>query len=292
MKEAVTFSDEELDRISLEIQNNIVPVWLWIEQAVADIKLSLIALESSIKGISLSINKEKERKKIIESAFIMFARKAVLLSPVAANQLFNSILDDYNLEFLHSACTYLKSCCPEVQFVKKDKRIPDSIMQCRIDSKQILSFVIETNALSDTGTPESKIIKKSENNLKKQNMTHSMTTSLNERPVNMNENDNSLMAEVKIMDCPDSLRTIIENLLDIKMSLDEEVQNTVYVVKKVFTDSGLSTNIRTCQTEQEAAEFIRHIRKEYPELLKVCEFQIHAERINENKKTKHIKKET
>ena len=228
MKEAVTFSETELDRIFLEIQNGIVPIWLWIEQTIADIRISLIALEGSIKGTSLSINKEKERKKVVESAFIMFARKAILISPIAANKLFNSILDDYSLEFLHSACTYLKSCCPEVQFAKKDKRIPDRIMQHRIDSKQILSFVIESRALSDAGTPEPEIIKKDESNIDERNMTHNIMTSFNECLASIHEDNDNPVAEVKIMECPDSLRTIIENLLDIK----NKQKNTWKLYKK------------------------------------------------------------
>ena len=60
--------------------------------------------------------------------------------------------------------------------------------------------------------------------------------------------------------------------------------NTVYVVKKVFTDSGLSTDIRTCQTKKEALNFVKKIIKEYPELTNTCEFQIHTEKRNEKEK--------
>jgi hypothetical protein len=57
--------------------------------------------------------------------------------------------------------------------------------------------------------------------------------------------------------------------------------NTTYVVKKVYINSGLSTDIRVCKTEEEAINFINKIVREYPELMNTCEFQV--EKINGKK---------
>ena len=256
IKEAVTFDETIIDRIYLEEQNGTVPLWLWIDLVIADLKLSLTAPDNTVRTGSLSVSKEKERKKLIESAFVTFARKAVIVSPTAANKLFNSILDNYDLEFLHSACTYLKSCCPEVQFFKKDKRIPESIMQCRLDLKSIMSFIIETKTLS------------------------------------MTDSQGGMMAVESTNDCADSIQAAIESMFNIDTILQNQPQKTVYTVKKVFKDSGMSIDLRTCKTEQEAIEYVKRICEEYPDLLNTCEFQIHMERIYEDKKTGKIKRET
>ena len=50
-----------------------------------------------------------------------------------------------------------------------------------------------------------------------------------------------------------------------------------FKVIKVFPDSGISIPIKTCNTAEEAENFIKKVEKEYPELLKSCKFEYYRE---------------
>ena len=154
IKESVTFDEDIIDRIYLEILNDTVPVWLWIDQVISDIKLHITSAEmgSVLSSNRLSIDKLQERKNLVESAFVLFVRETIIVSTNASEQLLNQILDDYDLEFLHNACFYLKSCCAEIRNLKgeeTEKDIPDEIMSCLFDIRKTLSFAVETKSLSD-----------------------------------------------------------------------------------------------------------------------------------------------
>ena len=270
LKELITFDEIELDRIYLEVQNRVTPVWLWVEEAVEDIKLSLSAPDMAARFIRTDVNNEKGRKSIVESAFILFSREALMINPSAAEQLFNKILDDYDLEFLHQACFYLKSSCPEMKEFKKGTNKPEKLMLLTFSTKCIMNFFTEVNSMS--------IINELEN--KKE------TETVEDTPKVIIQGDVTISGDMSTGEFSDYIGQRIMDLFgDItkKSNLNKNVQasnNTVYVVKKVFTNSGLSTDIRTCKTEDEALDFIQNIKKEYPELTSTCEFQIHMERVN------------
>ena len=286
IKESVTFDEGIIDRIYLEVVNNSVPVWLWIEEIIADLKLHLAIADAGMAGITssrLSINKVQERKNLIESAFVLFAREAIMLSPDAAEQLFDEILDDYDLSFLHNACFYLKSSCPEVRAIKRTNEIPEELMSCLFDPKKTLSFAVETKALSEMNRPQNKSIYRK--------ITNSpLPTGEINGEITVHGGfvvDNTITHEELSNYISEKIAELFEG--PPQPTKSKPSNNTVYIVKKVFTNSGLSTNIRVCRTKEEAINFINKIVKEYPELTNVCEFQVHTEKTNDQEKNHYPK---
>lgn len=260
MKEAVTFDPEVIDRIYLEVLNGNIPLWLWIEEVIADIKIHLGLNQPELTSISvpnkLSIDKKQERKHLIESSFLDFTRRLVLVCPKAIEELISKILEDNDLEFLSNACFYLQSCCEEIKQRFGDDQepiIPKTLMKEVFSIKEGLSFVLETKALD--------VINNKEANSRS---THQILT-----PKEFTDFlDQQILSIFKNPPCAPSSTTT----------------DTVYVVKKVFTDSGLSTDIRICRTEEEAINFIKKIISEYPELSRTCEFQVYSTKNYENQK--------
>lgn len=279
IKDSITFDETTIDRIYLETLNNTVPAWLWVEEVIADIKLHLASADSgyaTLVGSKLGINKIQERKNIIESAFLLFARETTMVSPYATEQLLNEILEDSDLEFLHNACFYLKSGCTEVKQLQKDIEIPEKIMSCLFDIKKLLSFTVESKAL---------------NMLTKLEKKRQTTPQVNNLNMNGNfviqgqfEVDNTFTHEELSQYISEKIAELFEGNTPLHKNNCITPSNTVYVVKKVFTDSGLSTNIRVCKSEEEAINFVKKIEREYPELIRVCEFQV--ERVNDKEKNK------
>lgn len=281
IKEGVTFDETIIDRIYLEVLNGTTPVWLWKEEVIADIKLNLAAAESGavLLGSRLSVNKLQEKKNLIESSFLAFARDAVMLHPWSAEELFNEIMEDSDLEFLHSACFYLKSACEETKALRQTNEIPDELMTCLFDIKRALSFSIETKAL--------KALNKKRNSSSIIRAPHPA-----EEPQELNGNfiiqgkfdiDNSITQEELSNYISEKIVELFEGKPNPKPK-PAAPSDTVYVVKKVFTDSGLTTDIRICKTQKEAINFIERIEREYPDITKTCEFQVFKESINEREK--------
>lgn len=282
IKEAVTFNETIIDRIYLEILNGTVPVWLWVEEAIADIKIRLNSARMSfsvLTGLKLSIDKLQERKNLIESAFVLFAREAMMISPSAVEQLLEEVLEDNDLDFLQSACFYLKEGCKEIKKFKNSEEVPVKLMSCLFDIKKILNFGIETKKLSRL------------NRFEKQQRTYEKITK-QPLPTEITGEvvaegsftvDNTFTSEEISQYISEKIAELFEGNISTHSYLKpKQSSNTVYVVKKVFTDSGISTNIRVCKSEEEAVNFIKKIIKEYPELTNVCEFQV--ERINDKEK--------
>lgn len=248
-KEAVTFDRAAIDKLYYETLNNEVPVWLWIEGAIADIKESVRLMDSGMSN-SLSIDKQREKKKIAESAFVQFARKTLLVSPDATEQLLNNILEDNELSFLHTSAFYLRSCCEEIRDcgTVQDK-IPERIMNCRFSLRNLLSVHTEMNVLSSSTKKESHIAE-----------------------------DEEVIHVARIEIDHDMTEEEISKLISQKLKQQPRFK---YVVKKIFKDTQISTNIRSCDTMKEAIEFIREITEQYPELKSTSKFMISKERTDE-----------
>lgn len=258
-KEAVNFDEGIIDKLYLEALTDEVPVWLWIEKAIADIKESLYLTETTSIGRA-SVNKIVERKKIIESAFVNFGRKALMINVDASEQLFDQVLEDNDLSFLHTSCFYLRSSCEEMRDsgTVQDK-VPEDLMECHFDIRDMLSLRVETEALDifngnksePSFKPKKKIIKKTE----KIDISPDMT-----------EDDIKELVSQKMMSL----------LMD---SIEEKPKRQFkYVVNKVYNHTQISTTIRVCDTQEEAEKFIEKIKKEYPELQNTCEFFISKEK--------------
>ena len=283
VKESVTFDETIIDRIYLEVINNSIPVWLWIEEVIADIKLHLAIADAGLAGITgskLSINKVQERKNLIESAFVLFAREALILSPDSAEQLFDEILNDNDLEFLYNACFYLKTCCPEIRAIRKGaiKEVPEELMSCLFDIKKTMSFAIETKALSALNRAELK-----ESRYQKITKSPLPTSDIHGEIIAQGSFtiDNTISHEELSNYISEKIAELFEGNSHTHTTT---TPSTVYVVKKVFTDSGLSTDIRICKTKEEAFNFVKKIEEEYPELTNTCEFQVHTEKVHDREK--------
>ena len=275
IKDSATFDETIIDKICLEIANGTVPVWLWVDEVISDIKLHLSIPDtgSTLTGSKLSINRMTERKNIIESAFLYFAREALMISTSASESLFDEILNDYDLEFLHGACFYLKSCIPEIEALKKQDEVPEKLLSCQFDIRKTLSFVVESKALSlidkkDSYHEESTIPTPPE----KRNYNGNFEVSGNFTVSNSvpRENVSGYIS-----------KKITELLAGDPVNPSQPTSHdTIFIVKKVFTDSGISTDICTRGTYEEAVNFIEKIKKEYPELLNTCKFEIYMEKDN------------
>ena len=230
--------------------------------------------------LKLSIDKAQERKNIIESAFILFVRRASMISPSAAIQLLNEVLDDNALNFLHNACFYLKSGCIEMRTAtgSQDSSVPESLMSCLFNIKSILSFSVETKELKRFNKAEKMRAQYEE--YTRQPLPTGENTVIRKTP-----EESSISHEDLSNYISEKIAELFEGKASLKSSATKP-SGVVYVVKKVFTDSGISSNIRICNTEEEAINFVKKIVREYPELTRTCEFQVEriSKKDNDSKK--------
>lgn len=274
-KESVTFNEEILDRIYLETLSGKVPVWLWVEKAIADMTESINL--SDLTGIHLSINKKIERKRLVESAFIRFARETLLVSPSSANELFKAILEEDKLSFLHTSCYYLKDCYNEIKeknFIK-EQEVPEELMEITFDIREVLCYRVETEALEELN----------KNPLKKrqplkENFTSSVKRRVQKQPVqqeiiriegSISPSELSDYISQKITELFQGDSTDITTSSSVQASKEPKIS---YVVQKVFNNTNIKTDIKECSTAEEAQEFIEKVKKEYPELQATCDFII------------------
>ena len=247
-KDSTNFDEVIIDKIYLETLTNKVPVWLWIEKVIEDIKTALALVPAKDQGALISIDKPEERRKVIESAFISFARKALMICPDASEQLFNEMLKDIDLEFLHTACFYLLSCCDEVRDLGyANDKTAEALLDCQFDIRDLLSLRVESEMLE----PAKRRLSKA---LSKKPKTEVKTIEING---SISREDLSKYLSEKIAE-------LFEGTSD-----DSDIK---YVVKKVYKNTDISTEIRTCETQEEAEEFIEKVKKAHPDLQNTCEF--------------------
>ena len=264
-KEDVTFDEEIVDQLYFESQREEIPVWLWIDKNIADIKESIKLSDASIAVSKTSINKTEERKKLVESAFVFFARKSSMASPTATKELCLTILNDQKLSFLHASCFYILEGCDELLEAFPNEVTDERILDCSFDIREMLSTVLETEALRKT-TPTkepAKVIHEEAPTEKeisfKIKVNHIHTNGSSDQNENVEEFVSGVLSQ-----------KILETFKEFSSSEPSEK----YVVQKIFNDSQILTDIRTCDSEKEAREFIQNIKKQYPELQKTCNFII------------------
>lgn len=268
-KNSTDFEDTIVDRLYLETLTNQVPVWLWIEKAIADIKASLSLVPTKETGAPTSINKNKERKKIIESAFHVFARKSLMICPEASEQLFNAVLEDSELDYLHPTCFFLRGCCDEIRDLgcAKDKT-PENLLECGFDIREFLSIVAETETLEIANK------KRAPKQYKTEKIKEKITTEVIEINGAISQEELSKYLSEKLTE-------LFKNVAQPKIDSSEDIQ---YVVKRVFNNTDISTDIKTCATMEEAKEFIEKIKKKnYPALSQTSDFIIYRTKKHEEK---------
>lgn len=267
-KEAVTFDPEIVDRIYMETKTDTVPVWLWKEKAIADIKESLLLADTGMLSPKISVDKLYVRRRIVESAFIAFARKAALASPSSCLDLLETMESDYMFDFMSNSIFYLKSTCEELQITEGiETSISEKILECFYDIREFLNIRVETKALD--------VAERMAQDRVKQNMMSTLTPTENGFVVSLNSDMS-----------PQEVTELINNKLSELFSsvTKPKTPQVKYVVKKVFNNSNLTTDIRTCTTEKEAKEFIAKIKEEYPELMSTCDFVVCREKVNGKRK--------
>lgn len=338
IRNAVTFDGSIVDRLNLEARTEDIPSWLWVDKAIADIKLSLKTGELTFSESSMSIDRKEERKKLVRSAFVRFGRTALIVSPSSANSLFNTILEDDDLDFLHSICFYLKEIYTNavseghIKGDETDKRI--------FNIEFTLEDILNINAETETLRKKSSI--KNNLNFDNQNKEDSYMADLSneqlqefidecfeydedEKEASTNEpnpkitstvivkNGKVVFHEIKkndeiittketpihganfIVSQPLKSETIsLEGTIspaELSNFISEKVielfqnnttrketitkdTNLKYIVQKVYNDSDLKTDLRTCNSEEEAVEYIRSLQKNYPDWSSTCHYVI------------------
>ena len=245
--------EDKIQRVRAELALNKVPVWIWENKCVSDIKECIKISEQTANQSSITADQKKLKMKIVTSAFIFFTRKIAMLSTKVAHDFCIHIMNERGLESLNSACTYLLNELEELQSDKKiTKELFKKLLDEHFDIRETLSYRIETKALLMMNKNEENLKYESKNNSKEQNRSTEKNTEV------INFTNQMIKAE-----------EILSSLLNPKSK-----DSTDYVVKKVFYGSNKVTTLETFKSKAEAEEFIEDIIKNMPELLQTCTFII------------------
>lgn len=267
IKESVSLEEEEIMRLLFMGSIDEVPLSLWIEKTVEDIKYYLTAPDLLYRNFKLALDKKEERKSIITSAFISFARRVIMTSPEAVLQLINKILRDDELEFLFPPCIYLQEGCADIKnFKYYSSEISENILKCEFDPRDILSLGTETDCLNNTNKNDD-----SEDIPRKSKQSDKIITV--SKDIVINGNTQKLSQEELSQFLGEQVMMLFNSIHSIEEPKNSEGK-LYYVVQKEFNNTDIKTDIRKCNSEKEALEFIEEIKKAYPELQRTCKFVI------------------
>lgn len=284
VKETSTLDEEIFDRIYLEVLNGEIPVWLWIEKTIADIKESLLLGNLQTNGSYLHVNRKEARLKLIESAFTLFVRKAIMISYKAGKQLLNEILECNDLDFLHTVCFALIPACDEIEEQKGEEReTSEKLLDCLFDIRDIMSYKVETKALKSLNKADREIKKNFTEEPPKSNLTLK-TEGLPMSSVVVDHGQVGTITTTSSSFSEDISQFISKQIkelfgdsvgiqgLPVEIRVTEVKQS--FVVRKIFKASGIFSDLKEFETEEEALSFKQQLEKEFPELLNSCEFKI------------------
>ena len=238
----LTFVKEELlNKVILEVSSDKVPLWIWTNKIIGDIKIALRMAYAEGTISEASVHKKEAQEKIVKSAFMLYCRQVAMLSPSTACQLCLDIMkeDSGKLDFLYDCCFTLIEDIKELR-IKEKKGVLDQIILSSIDMQNILSYKLETEVISNTIEKEKP---KKERAEKKEKREEEVISKIIEESFNKSRKK--------------------ENQLNIK-----------YSVIKYYTDCGVSTTLRSFKTEEEAEEFMQLIKKQFPDIQKTCKLYI------------------
>lgn len=284
IKEAVTLSEEEIMKLLFMGSLNEVPLSLWVEKTIDDIKYYLRIPDTSFRNNNLALDKKQERINIIKSTFINFGRKVIMTSPKAILELIKSILDDNELEFLHSSCIYLQGGCFDVMNFKcypknEDEKVSESILKYEFDPYDIMSIDTETeclNQINEGSMPNTDAEAELKGNFSTEPKVIKVTRiDIGNDRMQLSQEELSQYLGKEILEIFNRIQPVQEQ----KSSDSSELR---YVVQKKYKNTDIKEDIRQCKSEKEAMDFINKINKEYPELDRTCEFII-CKKIIENK---------
>lgn len=242
-RELCELPEEVFFKIRSEITADNVPLWIWRNKCIADLKESL---KLSVQNHSdVSANFKKIRKKLLESAFILFCRKTSMIHGTPVIELCDEILNDNSLEFLHVACSYIKKEIEITTEPRLTKKLLKQIMTSCFDIRDILSFSIEYEEFKKHIKENAKEDEKGKKEKKKSSLEES-----------------------------ESFDEIIQTFFNAVTSVKKPQENIQYVVRKVFKGSGKGTVLKTFDTKSEAEDFIAGIMEQFPDLKSTCTFII------------------
>lgn len=238
VKELVSIPEEELNRVAYEAMESRVPIWLWIEKCIADIKMSLRVQELTASACTKArCNKQEARKAIVMSSFTKFTRQLALCSVEVGIELCREVLRDNDLSFLHPITYTLLEEIKDFALTRSKSIVPASIMSITFDPTDLLSSILESEA----------------------------TETLAEDP-SMDDLRGSVRES-------EEAGREVEELFE-----EKKPKRVTYVVTKTFNSSNLTTALRHFESLKEAEDFLKDLRSSFPELEKTCRFEIHKER--------------
>ena len=238
VKSLTSVKEELLNKVILEVSSDKIPLWVWTNKVIGDIKIALKMAHSEASISEASVHKKEAQEKIIKSAFILYCRQVAMLSPSTARQLCLDILkeDSGKLDFLNDCCLVLLEDIKELR-IKEKKNIIEQIILSSIDIQNILSYKLETEVISNINKSKKPKKDKIENK------------------------------EIKEEE-------VISKIIEESFNKPKKENNVKYSVIKYYTDCGVSTTLRSFKTEEEAEEFMQLVIKQFPDIQKTCKLYI------------------
>ena len=267
VRDLTDIKQEILDRVMLEASLDVIPLWIWTNRTVADLKLSLkLACADSIGDASM--DRKNLQKKLIKSAFVYYVRSIAMISQTAALTLCRHIINEecIDLGYLEDACFAL---IPEIEELQEDESVKDEltedIIHTTFDISKVLSYKVETEVIEK----RNREVKSNEE------------TSEDNKPVKIAENENVKIYAASIdldkanltTDLSEVLKDTINEILK-ERKAKESKDTGKYIVVKEYDGCDVVTPLRECKTEEEAQRFISSMEKQFPELLKTVRFRI------------------
>ena len=260
IRKMTKFPEGELEKVLWELTQEEVPLWLWVDKYIADIKFGIFKGElTNTPENKLSIDKKEAKLSLIKSAFNRSIREISICCSTAARELLTRVLGEDELEFLHPSCVF---CLQELQSLEElrppKSRIPSTIFDMNFDIKSLLSFVMETEALERATKTSEKVADKAKNLIEKAKKA-----------------DKEGFIEALDEVISSVIGETIEELADKENNASEKGNGkTRYIVMKRFNQSNLQIPLQDFATRSEALVFVDELIKNFPELKKVCVFDI------------------
>ena len=281
-KEILSIDDLKLNRLLLEVSNDDFPYWVWLERTAADLKLSVTMAAAEGMMCMGEIDKKLAQQMIIKSAFTYYCRTIASINPAAALKLCHYILDEESLSlgFLSEVCFELIADLSEL-LCSKDK-LDKKVFHSSFDIQDMLSFSLETRILSDLDKMEKKKTTKRKKVTKEKQVEMEDERQLRINPVETGvDNIKAFTIEAPINGdleqakaIANTVNDVISKLLNEQISKKPPVEHEKYAVVKRFKGEKDSLTIKICDSPEEAEDFIRTIKKEYPTMYKNCEITI------------------
>lgn len=246
-KSLMSFPEEVYFKILAEISANKVPIWLWENLVIDDIKYAIN--HGEVPEIdNLKLDKKALRKVSVKSSFILFCKRLCAYSINVPINLCRKILEDNELDFLHSSCFALINDLTEAAAFNifptedTDENLTE-ILNTPFDARDLLSYQIEVRAMEQLDTLE-----KIGNKGNKEDSS----------------NENSYVQDV--------LSVIID--VHNKEIETGKKRRKPFVVKKISNEEKAVITLKTFKSMQEAESYVDKVVDKSPDLMRTCTFII------------------